>query len=180
MKSRIVRIIGRMLYEVAKYLPESFSAINIGQRQIRAFCGKLILSKCGENVNIERGAVFASNVELGDRSGIGINARISGKCIIGNDVMMGPECMVFTANHRTESTEIPMTMQGNTEEEPVYIEDDVWIGARVTILPGVVIGRGTIVAAGAVVTHSCAPYSVIGGVPAKLIRDRRTNTNTIN
>lgn len=57
---------------------------------------------------------------------------------------------------------------------PVVIEDDVWCGANVTILKGVTIGHGSIVAAGAVVTKSCEPYSIIGGVPAKLIKMRFT------
>jgi len=57
---------------------------------------------------------------------------------------------------------------------PVVIEDECWIGANVTILKGVTIGRGSVVAAGAVVTKSCEPYSIIGGVPAKLIKMRFT------
>ncbi len=172
MKGKFGNYIGRVLYTFAKRLPESFSSVNIGQRKLRAFCGKLILAKCGDDVNIERGAQFVSSVELGDRSGIGVNARIAGKCIIGNDVMMGPECMIFTINHRADSVEIPMNVQGNCDEMPCVIGDDVWIGARATILPGVEIGKSSIVAAGSVVTKSFPPYSVIGGVPAKLIRSR--------
>lgn len=57
-------------------------------------------------------------------------------------------------------------------DRPVVIEDDVWVGANVTILKGVTIGRGSIVAAGAVVTKSFPPYSVIGGVPAHLLKRR--------
>ena len=56
--------------------------------------------------------------------------------------------------------------------QPVVIEDDVWVGANVTILKGVTIGHGSVVAAGAVVTKSCPPYSIIGGVPAKVLRRR--------
>lgn len=58
------------------------------------------------------------------------------------------------------------------QDAPVVIEDDVWCGANVTILKGVTIGRGSVVAAGAVVTKSFPPYSIIGGVPAKLIKMR--------
>ena len=63
----------------------------------------------------------------------------------------------------------------NVYDQPVVIEDDVWVGANVTILKGVTIGHGSVVAAGAVVTKSCPPYSIIGGVPAKLIKMRFTD-----
>jgi maltose O-acetyltransferase len=66
-----------------------------------------------------------------------------------------------------------MIDQGFKDKEPVIIEDDVWIGARVIILPGVKIGKGSIVGAGAVVTKDVEPYSIVAGVPAKLIRKRK-------
>ena len=62
----------------------------------------------------------------------------------------------------------------NVYDQPVVIEDDVWCGANVTILKGVTIGRGSVVAAGAVVTKSFPPYSIIGGIPAKLLKMRFT------
>lgn len=171
-KKKVRQGIGRVLYGFAQYLPESTAAVKIGQKQLRALCGRLILAKCGCKVNIEKGAKFGSSVELGNHSGIGVNARICGRCIIGSDVMMGPECMIYTFNHCVDRIDIPMNRQGFTKEKPVIIEDDVWIGARVTILPGVHIGKGSIVAAGAVVTHDVLPYSIVAGVPAKLVRMR--------
>lgn len=173
MKKRIKHTWGRVLYSIAKHLPESYASINIGQRRIRAFCAKLILLNCGKDVNIEKGAVFASNVDLGNYSGIGINARIGGKCSIGNNVMMGPECIIYTINHSISRTDVPMNAQGNEIEQPVVIEDDVWIGARVTILPGCHICKGSVIAAGAVVTRDVSPYTIVGGVPAKIIKKRK-------
>ena len=85
---------------------------------------------------------------------------------------MGTDVTIITRNHRFDRTDIPMMEQGFEEERPVYIGNDVWIGDRVLILPGVHIGDGSIIAAGAVVTKDVPPYSIVAGVPARKIRDR--------
>lgn len=64
-------------------------------------------------------------------------------------------------------------------DQDVIIEEDVWCGANVTILKGVTVGRGSIIAAGAVVTKSIPPYSIAGGVPAKVIKQRMTNEEIV-
>ena len=170
---REIRVLGRLLYIIASRLPESSSSIQIGQQKLRGLCGTMILGRCGKDVNIEKGAVFASNVELGDRSGLGINCRISGKVIIGNDVMMGPNVSIFTANHAFDRTDIPMDQQGMSEEGPVIIEDDVWIGANSILLKGDHVGKGAIIAAGAVVTKDVPSGAIVGGNPAKVLKYRR-------
>ncbi len=98
---------------------------------------------------------------------------------IGKKVIFGPNPTIITGDHRIDI--IGKYIADVTNEEklpehdaPVVIEDDVWCGANVTILKGVTIGRGSVVAAGAVVTKSFPPYSIIGGVPAKIIRMRFT------
>lgn len=171
---KLKKIVGFGLYRgIAKHLPPSQFFVNIGQKQLRAFCGKLILAKCGKNVNIEKGAVFSSKVELGDRSGIGVDADIKGKCVIGNNVMMGPQCIIYTRNHKFDDVSIPMREQGFQEEKPVYIGDDVWIGSRVTILPGVKIGSHSIIGAGAVVTKDVPEWAIVGGNPAVVKKFRK-------
>ena len=171
MNSRV--LLGKLLYgALAKHMHLSDSRFNFGGKKLRAFCGRLILDHCGKNVNIEKGAQFSSNISLGDDSGIGVNALISSFVTIGNDVMMGPDCCIFTANHKMERNEIPMRKQGHEEHRPVVIGNDVWIGARVIILPGVHVGDGAVIGAGSVVTKDVAPYSVVAGNPAKLIRMR--------
>ena len=70
-------------------------------------------------------------------------------------------------------TDIPMRGQGSTPARKVTVSSDVWIGARVIILPGVTIGQGAIIAAGAVVTKDVPPFSVVGGVPARVIKFRK-------
>ncbi len=171
---RVSRKIGALMYyTIAQHLPSSCSGIKVGQKAFRAFCGKLMLKHCGKKVNIEKGASFSAKASLGDYSGIGINARIHGACTIGNYVMMGTDVVVFSRNHAFDRTDIPMMHQGFEEERPVVIGNDVWIGDRVIILPGVHVGDGSIIAAGAVVTHDVPPYAIVGGVPAKVIKTRK-------
>ena len=177
MRGEIVRlkvVIGKLLYNcLGKYMPLSDSKFSFGSKKVRALCGKLILNKSGKNINIEKGACFSSEISLGDNSGIGVNAQIASHVFIGNDVMMGPDCMMYTANHCMDRTDIPMWKQKFTDPKPIVIEDDVWIGSRVIILPGVHVGKGSVIGAGSIVTKNIEPYSVVGGNPAKLIRKRK-------
>lgn len=164
---------GALLYHsLAKHLPPSWSGIKLGQTVLRRWCGKMMLKSCGKKVNIEKNAMFSSKVSLGDYSGIGINAKIYGACTIGNHVMMGTDVVIITRNHKHDRTDIPMMHQGFEEERPVTIGNDVWIGDRVIIMPGVHIGDGCIIAAGAVVTRDIPAYSIAGGIPAKVIKSR--------
>ncbi len=96
---------------------------------------------------------------------------------IGRKVVFGPNPTIITGDHRIDILGkfiIDITVENKLPENdlPVVIEDDVWCGANITILKGVTIGRGCVVAAGAVVTKSFPPYSIIGGVPAKLLKYR--------
>lgn len=169
----IKRKIGGFLYYVyAQHLPRSYSGLKLGQVQLRRLCGKMMMEHCGKGVNIEKNALFSHKVSLGDYSGIGVSAKIYGRCTIGNYVMMGEDCTIITRNHSFDRTDIPMMEQGFAEEKPVVIGNDVWIGDRVTILPGVKIGDGSIVAAGSVVTHNVPAYAIVGGVPAKVLKFR--------
>ena len=166
-------LIGHILYNlIGVHMPLSDARLHFGSKKIRALCAKLMLRSCGTNVNIEKGARFGRDTSLGNNSGIGVNALLTGTVTIGNNVMMGPDCMIFSSNHRFDRLDIPMCCQGNSEEMPVVIEDDVWIGARVIILPGVQIGTGSIIGAGSVVTNDVEPYSIVAGNPARLIRYR--------
>ena len=110
-------------------------------------------------------------VSIGKGCQINENVFIQG-ARIGDHVMIAPNCSILTKNHNYGRTDVPMSLQGETPEEMGYIEDDVWLGRSAIILPGVRIGKGSIIAAGAVVTKSVEPYSIVGGVPAKLIKKR--------
>lgn len=96
---------------------------------------------------------------------------------IGRKVIFEPRPIIITGDHRIDVVGkyiIDSTEKLPENDFPVVIEDDVWIGANVTILKGVTIGHGFVVAAGAVVTKSCPPYSIIGGIPAKVLKMRFT------
>ncbi len=86
--------------------------------------------------------------------------------------MMGPEVVIYTRGHKHDRTDIPMINQRNSKVEPVKIGNDVWSGRRVMIMPGVTIGDGVVIGAGAVVTKDIPNYCIAGGVHAKVIRDR--------
>lgn len=90
---------------------------------------------------------------------------------MGDNVMVGPNVVMDTSQHNKDRTDIPMKLQGLTYA-PIVIADDVWIGANAVVTSGVTIGRGSIVGAGAVVTKDVAPYSIVGGVPARVIGQR--------
>lgn len=114
----------------------------------------------GNNVSIPRGATFYST-----------EARL----IIRDNVIFGPRPTIITGDHRIDVIGVPIISSHEKLPEndaDVIIEEDVWIGANVVILKGVTIGRGSVVAAGAVVNKPCPPYSIIGGVPAKVLKFR--------
>lgn len=161
------------LYTIANHLPSSLSRFGKQYKKIREKLAKGFIAYCGNNVNIEPNTIFNLALQIGDNSGIGEGSELYGDIRIGNNVMIGTNCIIYTRNHAFERTDIPMCQQGFSEVKPVIIEDDVWIGGRVTILPGVTVGEGCILAAGAVVTKSTLPYSVVGGNPAKVIKYRK-------
>ena len=173
MRKKPLFVFGLILYKcIAQYLPRSAYFFGIG-KAMRGFCARLMLEKAGKNINVDRRADFSGRVEIGDNSGIGICSKIEGKTVIGKNVMMGPECIIYTSNHAFDRTDIPMNEQGFTPEKPVVIEDDVWIGGRVIILPGVHVGTGAVIGAGSVVTRDVESYAVIAGNPAKELKKRR-------
>lgn len=147
-------------------------------RKIRVFMVRRVLKNPPSHFNIEHMASFEYDTELGENSGIGIRAVIPPMVKIGDNVMMGPDCHIFTAFHNFDRVDIPMIQQGYSERRPVTIGNDVWIGIRCIIMPGVTIGNGCVIGAGAVVTHDVPDYAVVGGVPAKVIRYRKCSELT--
>ena len=144
-------------------------------KKMRGFFCKRIAKQFGKNVNIERNAIFTPELEIGNNSGIGIDCEVYGPVTIGDNVMMGPEVVIYTSGHKHDRVDIPMMEQGSSETQSVIIGNDVWIGRRAIIMPGVTIGDGVIIGAGAVVTKNIEPYVVAVGVPAKAVKNRLGN-----
>ena len=114
-----------------------------------------------------------SGVSIGDHSIIGYDAFLDGRygIVIGKNVNIGGEVAMFTAQHDPETIDFAMV------GAPIIIGDLVYIGTRATILPGVTIGEGAVIATGAVVVKDVPAYTMVGGVPAKYIKDRRRDLN---
>ena len=164
-------------YSVARYLPDSpFPGAWIGQTS-RSWLAKQIFEHCGSHVRINFGANFGTGVHvwLGDNSSIAADAWIGNDTRIGDDVMMAPYVTILSNSHNFLRTDIPMRMQGAPPPRPVTIGDDVWIGTRVIILPGVMVGSHAILGAGAVVTKDVPEWAIVGGNPARVIRYRSSD-----
>ena len=130
---------------------------------------------CGENFYAHTGIsiLYPKNITIGNNVSINRYTTITARAPIniGNNVLIGPFVVITSSNHEYRNKEELILNQGHNDK-PIIIEDDVWIGAHSVILPGVTIGKGSVLAAGSVVTKNVEPYSVVGGVPAKLIKQR--------
>ena len=111
---------------------------------------------CGLNTHLGADVFINAGCRFQDQGGIHI----------GDRALIGHNCVIATLNHNMDPAR-----RANLLPAPVRIGADAWLGSNVTVLPGVAIGEGAVVAAGAVVTHDVAPRTVVGGVPAKLIRN---------
>jgi carbonic anhydrase/acetyltransferase-like protein (isoleucine patch superfamily) len=138
-----------------------------------------------DDITLERGVMLERGVELlcsgkPKRSKLLIKAGTYVNCYtifdaherleIGARCMIGPHCFLTDGNHGV-ARNVPVNRQP-MESHPVIVEDEVWIGAGVCVLPGVRIGCGAVIGAGAVVTHDVAPFSVVAGVPSRLLKHR--------
>ena len=142
----------------------------------------LSFGECGRNVKI--GSRFSvcgrEHLKVGNRVSVGADCLIlctKADCIIGDNVMFGPRVTVITGNHTINILgklmyDVSDKDKAAEDDMPVVFMGDNWIGANTTILKGVIIGEGAVVAAGAVVTKNVAPYTVVGGIPAQKINDR--------
>ena len=164
-----------LLYYLTGYhLPSRYFPLGLAAGKLRAFLVKRILGeRCGGNLEIEAQVLMGKfhDVTIGNNVQINERSRLR-NVAIGNDVMIAPEVYVLHSGHHFDRRDVPMRFQEEKYYDVTVIEDDVWIGARAIINPGKRIGRGSIVAAGSVVTKDVEPYSIVGGNPAILIKKR--------
>ena len=147
-----------------------------------SFFYKKMLRGCGSNVRFSAltSDFTYRNVTIGNDVYIGPHALFlctESQIFIGNKVLFGPHVTIIGGDHRI--TDVGRFIYDVLDKHPeddqdVHIEDDVWIGTNTTLLKGVTVGRGAVVAAGALVTKDVPPYAIVGGVPAKVLKYRFT------
>jgi acetyltransferase-like isoleucine patch superfamily enzyme len=144
----------------------SYNGVEIGNNFT---LGKYAIIECtGVLRNVGSSLKIGDNVGINHYCFIGVRGDIT----IGNNVIFGPRVNIFSENHNYNNISIPIKNQGVTKGK-TSIGNDVWIGANVSIMSGVKIGDGCIIAAGAIVTKDIPTYSIVGGVPAKIIKTRK-------
>ena len=161
-------------YGLAQFLPTRPAPGWRFSYWIRRVLAKRIFQSCGDGVIIKGRAYFGTGryVAVGNRSQLGKNLRAEEDLTLGDDVVMGPDVVIMSSSHAFASTNVPVNRQGAAPRRPVVIGNDVWVGTRVILLPGVRVGDKAIVGAGSVVTKDVPPYAIVGGNPARTIRRR--------
>lgn len=165
-------------YLILTKLPSNnFPLSNFSYRVKNFWLRKLLGMKIHKSSIIKSNVYFGSGktLSVGANSTLGDNSTFDQNIIIKDDVVMGPEVMFITNDHDHSDPEILIRLSGSVECRPIIVENNVWIGARCIILPGVTIGEGAIIAAGSIVTKNINSYSIVGGSPAKIIKNRRND-----
>jgi len=139
-------------------------------------CVRISLIKRGSKTRIYHNVYVKEpkNIEIGYNTfinnGCFLWAAPKGNIIIGNNVLFGPSVKLVASNHGTSRENL--IMENEWFDGDIIIEDDVWLGANVVVLKGVKIGKGSVIAAGSIVNKDIVPYTIVGGIPAKKIKDR--------
>lgn len=180
MKKQQVHIYKHLVFSIYSYVTKlGWLIMDLLPPFIRIIVFKLCLKKKGKRGRIDYGVYmrYMNHIELGDDVSINRNTSLyvshhikNVKISIGNHVLIGPNVCFFAAGHATSKLGLDDTAAD------IIVKDHVWIGGNSTILQGVTIGEGAIVAAGAVVTRDVEPYTIVGGVPAVKIKNRELDT----
>ena len=171
-----------LYYGFLRHLPKSTAPV------VGSICGRIRSAVCRNMIqkddqhqarylNVEQGAYlgYGKQFRVGDHVGLGRNFKSLNRIVtIEDHLLMGEDVLFLGSGHRMDRIDIPIGQQGSQDPTPLLIDGDVWIGARVIILPGCRrIGHGAVIGAGAVVTKDVPDWAVVGGNPARVIRYRK-------
>lgn len=161
-------------YGFATHMPSTSAPGGVAFQWLRVRLAKLMLKSSGDGLRVAPRANINSGrgVSVGKNCGLAEGLVIIGDLNAGDDLMLGPDVVMISYNHDYLNPRIPIRSQGITKSRPITIGDDVWIGMRSMIMPGVRIGSHAIVAAGSVVTKNVPDWAIVGGNPAKVIKYR--------
>jgi maltose O-acetyltransferase len=164
-----------LYYGLATHLPPVDAPLGSFSQLFRNFLARKLIKKFGNDVRVNPKANFGSGLrmEVGNNCNLSSGLRVIGDLRLGNDVMMGPDVTFISYNHRFDNLDIPMRAQGCAESIPITVGNDVWIGMRAMIMPGVKIGSHSIIAAGSLVLKDVPEWAIVGGNPAKVIKYRK-------
>lgn len=162
-------------YHFAKHLPSPPLFGASLAMWLRKFLAARIFKKTGEIFKVHSDVDFGTGVlvEIGENSSLNKGAWIGNDTVIGDDVMMGPYVVMLSGSHNFEDVTVPMTKQGAPPRKPIIVGNDVWIGTRSIILPGVRIGNHVIIGAGSVVTKDVPDWAIVAGNPARILKYRK-------
>lgn len=159
-------------YAFASRLPSSYFPGGSYFNSFRYFCLKQFI-QIGANSKVQNKVYLGNGENIVIGSCCQINEKVKlDNVIIGNYIMIAPGAVILGKMHESCRNDVPMVLQGEKKVEKTIIEDDVWIGTNVIIMPGLKIRKGCIIAAGAVLTKDTVEYGIYAGVPAKLIKAR--------
>jgi maltose O-acetyltransferase len=155
--------------DVLRHLPDIVGA-TLRRRWVERFAGS-----CGDDCFVGQGVTLIGIDGLTIGHGVAIPRGVTldgrGRLTLGDHVLIGFDTTILTHTHRSDRLDVPVQHQG-MYDAPVTIGNMAWLGTRTIVLPGVTIGDGAIIGAGSVVTHDVPPYAIVGGVPARFIRQR--------
>ncbi|MEO8327054.1 MAG: acyltransferase [Nitrospirota bacterium] len=166
-------------YGFAQYLPTQPRPGWQFAYWLRRKLAKHIFLKCGTDIIVKQQAYFGkgNQVVIGDRSQLGENLKAESDLTVGDDVLMGPDIIMMSSSHAFHRLDMQINQQGALPRRPIIIGNDVWIGTRVIILPGIQVGDHAIIGAGSVVTKNVPPLAIVAGNPAKIIRSRSIHSS---
>jgi len=169
MKKKLLLI---LYYCLVRHLPATYFPFGMFFNAVRISVLRGLM-KIGDHTRVQPGFKFGQRdvIVIGKHCQVNEDVYIQ-SAIIGDYVMIAQHVAILAVTHNFDRIDVPIILQGSTKVKPVIINDDVWIGRNVVIMPGITIGKGVIVGAGAVVTKDIPDYAIVGGVPAKLLRYR--------